>query len=178
LDLESIFADRPATPAADSRQPQEYAATPEADASAFGPSDAPDDHGDALQPRGERLGDAPAADVTGGMADALDFDDLPPADPVAELAADLRRRHPAPATPALARAPAADWPTDLAEWALGLTPEVMPSVPFTLRPGHTIVDRARFLARLQADLRRGPSGPRARYGALQGDLRGLRRVVD
>jgi len=73
--------------------------------------------------------------------------------------------------------PASDWPGELADFALLLTPEDLPAVPFTLQPGVTVVNAGRFLTWLQADIRRGPSGPRARYGALQGDIRRLADIV-
>jgi len=73
--------------------------------------------------------------------------------------------------------PASDWPGELADFALLLTADELPAVPFTLRPGVTVLNAGRFLTWLQADIRRGPLGPRARYGALQGDLRRLVDIV-
>lgn len=69
-----------------------------------------------------------------------------------------------------------DWNCQLAQWALELEPEALPK-RFTLRQGCVVLDRAKFLARLQADVRRGPSGPRARFGALQADVEALRALM-
>jgi hypothetical protein len=68
------------------------------------------------------------------------------------------------------------WPGALGDWVLLLTPGDLPE-RFTLRRGVVVDNRRRFLAALQQDIRRGPSGPRARFGALQGDLGALRRVL-
>ena len=68
------------------------------------------------------------------------------------------------------------WPAALADWALLLSPDDLPE-RFTLRQGVEVVDRARFLVSLRRDIRRGPSGPRARYGALQRDLADLNRIL-
>jgi hypothetical protein len=68
------------------------------------------------------------------------------------------------------------WPGTLADWTMLLTPGDLPE-RFTLRPAVEVVDPTRFLAALKADIRRGPSAPRARYGALQADLGALRRVL-
>ena len=66
-----------------------------------------------------------------------------------------------------------DWPAALADFVLLLTPDDLPAEPFELNPWTTVVDRTRFLKWLQADIRRGETGPRARLGALQTDLRHL-----
>ena len=68
-----------------------------------------------------------------------------------------------------------DWPAALADFVLLLAPDDLPAEPFELNPWATIVDRTRFLKSLQADIRRGPTGPRARHGVLQADLRHLRQ---
>jgi len=73
--------------------------------------------------------------------------------------------------------PASDWPGELADFALLLTADDLPAVPFTLQPGVTVLSAERFLTWLQADIRRGPLGPRARYGALQGDMRRPREIL-
>ncbi len=48
-----------------------------------------------------------------------------------------------------------------------------PGEPFQLKPGITILDPRRWRQSIAADIAQGPSGPRARYGALQDDLRRL-----
>ncbi len=48
-----------------------------------------------------------------------------------------------------------------------------PGEPFQLKPGITILDPQRWRQSIAADIGAGPNGPRARYGALQGDLRRL-----
>ncbi len=74
-----------------------------------------------------------------------------------------------------------EWAEDvapLAELALSLTPSDLPPVSFPFGPATIVTDREKFLRWLQADIRRGPRGPRAMYGALQHDLRRLRDVVN
>jgi len=93
-----------------------------------------------------------------------------------DFLAELRRRHPVPGDVCAVETPA-DWSADLASWALTLAPGDLPPAPIDFRPGHTILDAARFLGRLQADVRSGPAGPRARFGALQGDLAQLHRLL-
>ena len=72
-------------------------------------------------------------------------------------------------------------PEDSTHWPaeLQLAPADIP-LGLSFGPHHQIVDRCKFLAWLQADIRRGPTGPRARYGAMQADLQLLRDrlVVD
>lgn len=85
----------------------------------------------------------------------------------------------APVAGACHDAEAADcvpWPAALADWALLLAPGDLPE-RFTLRQGVEVVDPAQFLASLRRDIRRGPSGPRARHGALQRDVADLRRIL-
>lgn len=72
---------------------------------------------------------------------------------------------------------AVEWPAAAADFCLLLTVDDLPPVPFKLNGWSTITDVAKFLRRLQADTLRGPSGPRAFYGALQADLLELRRFV-
>ena len=67
-----------------------------------------------------------------------------------------------------------DWPAALADFVLLLAPDDLPVEPFELNPWTTVVDRGEFLRWLQADIRRGHTGPRARLGSLQTDLRQLR----
>jgi len=74
-----------------------------------------------------------------------------------------------------------DWPADVAaaaDFALLLTPDDLPATPFDFGGPHCIVvDAGKFLRSLQADVRRGPAGPRSMYGAIQGDLRRLRGML-
>ena len=60
--------------------------------------------------------------------------------------------------------------TAAVEWFNGWSP---PSGAFQLKPGITILDPQRWRQSIAADIRAGPNGPRARYGALQDDLRRL-----
>ncbi len=48
-----------------------------------------------------------------------------------------------------------------------------PANPFELCRGVTILDPARWWRSIRGDIASGPTGPRARYGAVQGDLRKL-----
>lgn len=50
---------------------------------------------------------------------------------------------------------------------------VLPPGPFALAPAVTVADSALFRRSLEADIAAGPNGTRARYGALQKDLRRL-----
>ncbi len=58
----------------------------------------------------------------------------------------------------------------LIRWFLGTHP---PSEPFELCRGVTILRPALWWTATRRDIAAGPGGPRARYGALQGDLRRL-----
>ena len=49
-----------------------------------------------------------------------------------------------------------------------------PANPFKLCRGVAIRDPARWWQSIRSDIDTGPNGPRARYGAVQGDLRKLR----
>lgn len=85
---------------------------------------------------------------------------------------------PAAPVPGTTRRPSGhDWNCQLAQWALELEPTALP-MRFTLQQGCVVADRERFLANLQADVRRGPAGPRARFGALQADLLALRAIAN
>jgi hypothetical protein len=55
---------------------------------------------------------------------------------------------------------------------------MLPGEPFTLRPGHRVVDPQKFYGALAHDIRAGPDGPRARSPALQRDLGDLRRHIE
>ena len=52
----------------------------------------------------------------------------------------------------------------------------LPDAPFEVRPGSTVVDKEKYLARLVEDISYGPGGPRSMTGALQSDLRDLRKL--
>ena len=52
-------------------------------------------------------------------------------------------------------------------------PAPLPSAPFSIGPGRTVTDAAAWLARLRTDALDGPTGARARMGALQADLAAL-----
>ena len=49
--------------------------------------------------------------------------------------------------------------------------------PFELCQGVTILDPARWWRSIEGDIEAGPNGPRARYGAVQGDLRRLYDLI-
>lgn len=69
----------------------------------------------------------------------------------------------------------AAWPPDvqsLVDWFLTLEPRLIS--PFHLEDHRHISDPVKFCAALRLDISRGPTGPRARYGALQDDLRKLK----
>ena len=70
------------------------------------------------------------------------------------------------------------WPGALADFVLLLTPADLPATPFEFGGPHcVVVDREEFLKAKQADIRRGPIGPRAMYGAIQEDLRKLHKIL-
>ena len=69
--------------------------------------------------------------------------------------------------------PETPWPTAAATFVLLLTPDDLPQ-QFEFGQGVTVVSRAKFLEALKRDTMLGPKGPRARYGALQGDIVRLR----
>ena len=74
-----------------------------------------------------------------------------------------------------------DWPENVAalgDFVLLLSVDDLPAAPFDFGPAATVVDATKFLGWLQADVRRGPNGPRAMYGALQSDLRRLWQCVE
>lgn len=49
---------------------------------------------------------------------------------------------------------------------------------FELRPGSTVIDPVKFHASLEGDIQAGPRGPRARTGAIFGDLRDYIRIQE
>ncbi len=59
------------------------------------------------------------------------------------------------------------------EWFLASAP---PATPFELQRGVTIAHPHHYWAYLLDDIRNGPGGPRAHYGALQHDLRRLHKL--
>ena len=58
----------------------------------------------------------------------------------------------------------------LIDWFLSTT---TPTEPFKLCRGVTILDPVRWWRSIEGDIGCGHNGPRARYGAVQGDLRRL-----
>ena len=71
----------------------------------------------------------------------------------------------------------AEWDAEthhLIEWFLRTS---APARPFQLCRGVFVARPAHFWEALRRDLRAGPSGPRARYGALQHDLRRLAALM-
>jgi hypothetical protein len=63
-----------------------------------------------------------------------------------------------------------DWDVEtfrLIEWFKTTAP---PSEPFELCRGVTVLDPTRWWRSIAGDVEAGPNGPRARYGAVQGDL--------
>ncbi len=72
---------------------------------------------------------------------------------------------------------AAEWDAEmltLIRWFLGTHP---PSAPFELSRGVTVLKPALWWTSLRRDLAAGPRGPRARYVALQQDLRRLAALM-
>jgi hypothetical protein len=66
----------------------------------------------------------------------------------------------------------------LMDWALTLKPEDLPSAPWKLRSCVTTTDNEKFLTSLQRDIRKGPTSPRAKYGALQEDVIKIWNVIN
>ncbi len=62
----------------------------------------------------------------------------------------------------------------LVDWFSTTTP---PAEPFELCQGVTILDPTRWWRSIEGDIGCGPTGPRARYGAVQGDLRKLYKLM-
>lgn len=63
----------------------------------------------------------------------------------------------------------------LVDWYMQLDP---PEVPFYLEPHICVVDPVKFFVSLRREIEAGPSGPRARRGALQTDLRKLKAFLN
>lgn len=60
---------------------------------------------------------------------------------------------------------------NLFEWIQTVRPEQLPEAPFSTAPGQTVCDGAGWLRAVQRDAILGNESPRARWGALQEDLR-------
>lgn len=66
------------------------------------------------------------------------------------------------------------WPTEaqmLIDWFKELEP---PAAPFYQEPHILVIDPEKYFAALRREIQTGPTGPRARMGTLQADLRVLR----
>lgn len=72
---------------------------------------------------------------------------------------------------------AVEWPGPAADFVLLLAPDDLPPVPFRLNAWTEVRDAAKMLRWLRKGIQRGPSGSRARYGALQRDLEELQRFA-
>jgi hypothetical protein len=73
-----------------------------------------------------------------------------------------------------------DWPAGVcaaADFALLLTVDDLPPAPFTFGRGVTVVDAEKFLTSIQADVRRGRLGPRAKPAVLHAELLRLRDLL-
>ena len=123
--------------------------------------------------------DSATGRAAGGENRAAESADAPvsPPPPAAEVVAakttepsSARRSPQPPATP--------DWPAELASFVLALTPGDLPPTPFQLTPWAKVLDSARYLVWLKRDIVMGSDSPRARYGALQTDMRRLLDVVN
>lgn len=72
---------------------------------------------------------------------------------------------------------ATTWPAAAADFLLLLTADDLPEDPRAYGQECVQVDRQLYLTAMKRDIRKGPSGPRARYGALQDDILSLRKVL-
>lgn len=71
-----------------------------------------------------------------------------------------------------------DWDAETAriiEWFKTTSP---PSEPFELFSHVKVIHPGRWWKNLKADIAAGPKGPRARYGALQADLKRLAEILE
>jgi hypothetical protein len=75
------------------------------------------------------------------------------------------------ASPAASPPTAHEWPTAAADYLLQLSVDDLPPAPFKLDTATTVVDPWKYLASLQDEIRRGPTGPRARNGSLQATMK-------
>ncbi len=66
-----------------------------------------------------------------------------------------------------------DWDSEVRQLIDWFLTTGAPAKPFELCRGVTILDPARWWRSIEGDIEAGPNGPRARYGAVQGDLRRL-----
>jgi len=66
---------------------------------------------------------------------------------------------------------------ELVDWCLSLSPEQLPTPPFKLYQHATIMGTL-FYEQLKKDIEADVSGSRARTGALQGDLKKLRELMN
>ncbi|NUQ65816.1 MAG: hypothetical protein HUU20_25420, partial [Pirellulales bacterium] len=70
-----------------------------------------------------------------------------------------------------------EWPAAAADFCWLLAPDDLSPVPFRLNAWTEVRDAGKMLRWLRADIGRGPSGPRAFYGAMQRDLQDLQRFA-
>ncbi len=70
-----------------------------------------------------------------------------------------------------------EWMTEWG-WVNHLDMDDLPGAPFLLHRSVRVINKKKFLRHLQADVVQGPSGPRARTGALQSNCKRLREVLD
>lgn len=66
---------------------------------------------------------------------------------------------------------------ELIDWYLALDASRYPTIPFELTKGLTI-QGPQFYENLKKDIQLGPLSPRARYKALQNNLRALKKIVE
>ncbi len=67
---------------------------------------------------------------------------------------------------------------DLFIWVQGVRPEDLPAAPFLLYPHVTVINTAEWLKELKRDALGNMNSPRAKYGALQKDLRRIRSLCN
>lgn len=67
---------------------------------------------------------------------------------------------------------------ELVDWALSLEPSDLPEVPFQLNVCTKVTGKKIFLEALKRDIRKGIKGERARFGALQDDIRNLYKLIE
>ena len=79
-------------------------------------------------------------------------------------------------SPTADRTPPDDWPGAAADFVSLLTPDDLPD-RFELHQAVEVIDPAKFLRWFRQDIRRGPAGPRARWGAIQKDILTLKRIA-
>ncbi len=86
---------------------------------------------------------------------------------------------PSPIPPARLADSPTKWNTNAAELVAWFqnAGDCLPVEPFDLCSGCRVIEPARFFAVLRSEIASGPTGPRARLGTLQVDLRRLRDIV-